>query len=397
MPNTNILPNKKKYLLFAGILLVAVNLRPALASIGPLIDDIRVNLGLSNILLGLLTTLPLIAFGIVSMLAPVFTKKFGIGRVLLSALILLTIGILMRSMNWLPALYIGTFLLGIAIAFGNVLLPTLTKQNFPSNAGIITSLYSSTMAIGASLAAGISIPLAHTFNLGWKGSLRVWALLSFLALCVWIPQLWRLKKVKSDRNYFQSMKNIMRQQLAWKVAFFMGFQSFTFYVILAWLPDLLINRGYNDVTSGWMLALSQATGIIGSMTIPFIAAKRNDQRSVIVFLIVLEVLSLIGLLIPGFASEFIWISIIGFVLGGSFGLALLFLVLRSSDTETATELSGMAQSIGYIVAATGPILIGSLFDYTGSWSYPIIALLVIAIVKLFMGLEAAKEGTVSRL
>ena len=397
MSNTSTPHKKKRFLLLAAILLVAINLRPSLASIGPLIDDIRTSTGLSNLLLGLLTTLPLIAFGIVSMLAPIFTKKFGIGRVLLSALLLLTIGILIRSLDWLPALYLGTFLLGIAIAFGNVLLPTLTKQNFPSNAGIITSLYSSTMAIGASLAAGISVPLAHQFNLGWQGSLRVWAGLSFLAFCVWIPQSWRLKKANSDRNYLQSMKNIMRQKLAWKVALFMGLQSFTFYVILAWLPTLLIDRGYNDESAGWMLALSQATGIFGSLAIPYIAGKQTDQRAVIAYLIVLEVLSLFGLLIPGFAPAFIWIGIIGFVLGGTFGLALLFLVLRSSDTETATELSGVAQSVGYIVAATGPILIGSLFDYTGSWNYPIIALIIIAFAKLFMGLEAGKQGTVSRV
>ena len=146
-----------------------------------------------------------------------------------------------------------------------------------------------------------------------------------------------------------------------------------------------------------MLALSQATGIIGSMFIPFIAGKKKDQRKIVIFLIAIELVSLVGLLTPGFISEAVWITIIGFALGGAFGLALLFLVLRSSDTETATELSGMAQSFGYIVAATGPILIGSLFDYTGSWNYPIIALLFIAIIKFYMGYEAAKEGTISRV
>jgi CP family cyanate transporter-like MFS transporter len=385
---------KKKTLLLVGILLIAINLRPSLASIGPLVSDIRESTGLSSLLLGSLTTLPLIAFAVVSMLASVFTKKFGIGRVLFAALILLTAGILIRSMSWLPALYVGTLLLGIAIAFGNVLLPTLTKQNFPANSGIITSLYSSTMAIGAALAAGISVPLAH--DLSWRGSLGIWAALSFIAFCVWIPQLWRLKKVKSDRNFLQSMRNMMQQRLAWKVALFMGLQSFTFYVILAWLPDLLISRGNDNEFAGWMLSLSQATGILGSMLVPFFAGRQKNQRSTVAFLITLEVLGLLGLLLFDFGSEWIWISILGFVLGGSFGLALLFLVLRAGDTETTTELSGMAQSVGYLIAAFGPVLIGSLFDYTGSWNYPIIALIAIAIVKLFMGLEAGKQETVNR-
>lgn len=387
---------KRTYLLLAGILLIAANLRPALASLGPLVDDIRQSTGLSNLLLGLLTTLPLLAFGIVSMLAPVFTKRFGIGRVLLFALLLLTTGILVRSSSWIPALYIGTVLLGIAIAFGNVLLPTLTKQNFSSNSGVITSLYSGTMAVGASVAAGVSIPLAHDFNFGWRGSLQIWALLSFVALCVWIPQLWRLKRVKTDRKPFQAIKNMMGQGLAWKVAFFMGLQSYTFYVILAWLPDLLVSRGYDYETAGWMLSLSQGTGVLGSMLIPIIAGKRPNQRSVVMFLIGLEIMSLLGLLFPSFGSEWIWVSTIGFVLGGCFGLALLFLVLRSSDTETATELSGMTQSVGYFIASTGPIIIGSLFDLTGNWSYPIMALMCITLLKLYMGLEAGKEETVKR-
>lgn len=378
-----------------GILFIAINLRPSLASIGPLVNDIKVSTGLSNLLLGLLTTLPLISFGVVSMLAPVFTKKFGSGRVLLAALALLTTGILIRSMDWLPALYIGTMLLGIAIAFGNVLLPTLTKQNFAENSGLITSLYSSTMAIGASLAAGLSVPLAVEFGLGWKASLRIWAVLSIIAFLLWIPQLWRLKKVKSNRNYLQSMKKMMKEPLAWKVAFFMGLQSYAFYVILAWLPSLLMSRGYDSESAGWMLSLSQGTGILGSMIVPIVAGKKANQRAIVVVLISLEMLSLLGLLLHNYSSEWIWVSIIGFVLGGSFGLSLLFLVLRAGDTETATELSGMAQSIGYFIAATGPVIIGSLFDFTGSWSYPLLALMFIAVLKLFVGLEAAKPETIT--
>lgn len=392
IPST--LPKRSNALLLAGILLIAINLRPALASLGPLVDDIRASTGLSNVLLGLLTTLPLMAFGVVSILAPVFTKKFGVGRVLLAAMALLTAGILIRSMAWLPALYIGTIMLGVAIAFGNVLLPSLTKQNFSSNSGLITALYSSTMAIGASIAAGLSVPLSETQ--GWRGSLRVWAILSFLAFCIWIPQVWRLKKGNSNRSSFHAMKNMFRQRLAWQVAMFMGFQSFTFYVFLAWLPELLVSRGYDHEAAGWMLSLSQATGIVGSMIIPFVAGKKPDQRSTVAVLIAMELIGLLGLLFQGFGPEWIWISIIGFVLGGCFGLALLLLVLRSSDTETATELSGMAQSAGYFIAATGPILIGSLFDLSGSWSYPIMALILIAFIKLFMGMEAGKQGAVTR-
>src|SRR5690606_28986957 len=178
-------------LLIAGILCIAINLRPALASVGPLVEDIRKDTGLSSSLLGLLTTLPLIAFGAVSTLTPLFTRRFGIGGTLLGAMALLALGISLRSLAWIPMLYFGTLLAGVAIAFGNVLLPSLTKRNFEANSGFITSLYSGFMAIGASLAAGMSVPLAHGINLGWRRSLWVWSILALVAFFVGLPQLWR--------------------------------------------------------------------------------------------------------------------------------------------------------------------------------------------------------------
>lgn len=383
-----------KVLLIAGILCIAINLRPALASVGPLIEDIRKDTGLSNSLLGLLTTLPLIAFGVVSTLTPLFTRRYGIGGTLLGAMALLVLGILVRSIAWIPALYFGTLMAGVAIAFGNVLLPSLTKRNFESNSGVITSLYSGFMAIGAALAAGISVPLAHGLNLGWRYSLWVWAILALIAFFVWLPQLNRLKKSKVSRSYSEAMKNLGGSRLAWQVALFMGLQSLTFYVILAWLPTILQSRGYDASFSGWMLSLSQATGIFGSLIIPIFAGRRKDQRTIVMLLLILECIGLVGLLLPQFGPPALWIGLIGFELGGTFGLALLFIVLRSHNADSATELSGMAQSIGYFVAAIGPIVFGSVFDLTGAWTYPLILLFLVTFLKLYMGLLAGKPGMV---
>lgn len=377
-------------LLIAGILLIAINLRPALASVGPLVEDIRQATNLSSTLLGLLTTLPLMAFCVISTLTPLFTRRFGIGGTLLGAMALLTLGITIRSIDWVPALYLGTLLLGIAIAFGNVLLPGLTKRNFASNSGFITSLYSSTMAIGAALAAGVSIPLAYNLDLGWRGSLGIWAIPALIAFFIWIPQLSRLKKSRSNRSYVDAMRKLSGSRLAWQVALFMGFQSFTFYIILAWLPAILQSRGYDASFSGWMLSLSQATGILGSLVVPIFAGKRKDQRGIVWFLSALEILGLIGLLLPQLGWVEIWVTFIGFILGGTFGLSLLFIVQHSQDAESATELSGMAQSIGYFVAATGPIIFGSIFDLTANWEYPFILLFLAAIFKLISGLGAGK-------
>ncbi len=381
-------------LLIAGILLIALNLRPALASVGPLIAEIRNNTGLSNSLLGLLTTLPLIAFGVVSMLTTLFTRRFGIEKTLFGAMMLLMVGILARLIHSPFALFGGTLLLGIAIALGNVLLPALVKRDFPDKSGTLTSLYSGMMGIGASLAAGLSVPLSDGLGLGWRWTLAIWAVPAFIALLVWIPQL--RYNTKSDRlkSFRKAMRNLGASAMAWQVAVFMGLQSLAFYVILAWLPDILQSRGLTESYSGWMLSLSQGIGVLGTLIIPYVAGKRTDQRSIVWGLIAMEGVSLVAIMITGTFGVAVWVSMLGFALGGSFGLALLFIVLRSSDSQGATELSGMAQSAGYILAAIGPILIGALYDLSGNWNVPLGFLLVILVIKAGFGYFAAKPQRV---
>ena len=357
-------------------------------------DDIGQALNLSDSLLGLLTTLPLLAFGFVSTITPYFTKRFGLGKTLLASMALLTLGILIRSSSGVFGLYFGTLLLGIAIAFGNVLIPAITKNNFPNKAGLITSLHSATMSLGAALAAGLSVPLARDLNLGWRGSLSVWAVLSVMAFFIWIPQIKKIKSTTSTRGLREAMKNLSGSRLVWQIAIYMGLQSLAFYVILAWLPSILVDYGYDAEFGGWMLSLSQATGILGALVIPIWAASRKDQRAVVVCLIFFEVTSLIGLMLPEFIPIYIWVSILGFVLGGAFSLALLLIVLRAPDSETAAELSGMVQSIGYFLAAIGPFIVGVIHDFTKEWVYSISLLVLLASYKLVVGLRAGKAEMV---
>lgn len=381
-------------LLLFGILFVAINLRPVLSSVGPLVDMIRQDLKISDTWLGLLTTLPLLAFGVVSTITPLFTKRFGIGNTILGALILLTIGIIIRSLGGVFSLYFGTILLGIAIAFGNVLIPALIKRNFPHKAGLVTSLYSAIMSLGAAIAAGLSVPLAKDLHLGWRGSMGIWAVLAVVALIIWIPNLKRITPSVPRRSFNVAMKKLSGSLLVWRLAFYMGLQSMAFYVVLAWLPAILIDRGFDEAYAGWMLSLSQATGIIGAIIIPIWAGARKDQRLVILSLVIVEVIAFIGLLLPGMGLMELWVGLIGMVLGGTFGLALLLIVLRADDVETAAELSGIVQSIGYLIAAIGPFIIGVIFDLTQVWDYAIILLIVVAIVKLIIGIEAGRDRNV---
>lgn len=373
---------------------IALNLRPALTGVGPLIGDIRQDTGLSNAALGLLTTLPLLAFGVVSALTPLATRRLGLERTLAAALLLLVAGILLRGLPSIALLYTGTLLLGVAIAFGNVLLPGLVKRDFPRRTGIMTSLYSSSMGIGATVGAGISVPLAVAF--GWRGSLAAWAVPAALALLVWIPQFRRRTPPLRSRTLRDSLEYLGRSRLAWQVAAFMGLQSLTFYVIITWLPEILQSRGLDAEYAGLMLALTQATGILGTIVVPTWAARLRNQRPIIWILGFLEGASLTGMLIPEAALVPIWVSIIGFILGGTFGIALLFIVIRVTDTETASDLSGMAQSIGYLLAATGPIIIGYLFDLTGGWTIPILFLFATLLAKVAAGLGAGRAMEITR-
>src|SRR5690625_4635626 len=388
--NRVILTKRSQIGLLFGILFLAINLRPALSSVGPLIEEIGKSLNLSESLLGLLTTLPLIAFAVVSTITPIFTKRFGIGKTLLAAMALLTIGILIRSTNGIFGLYFGTALLGIAIAFGNVLIPAITKNNFPRRAGLVTSLHSASMSLGAALAAGLSVPLATNLNLEWRGSLSVWAILAVFAFFIWLPQIKKIKNSLPTRTLKAGIKNLSGSRLMWQIAIYMGLQSLAFYVILAWLPTILLEYGYSSEFSGWMLSLSQATGILGALIIPLWAGSRKDQRLVIGVLIALEVISLLGLMLPDLAPIFIWVAILGFVLDGTFGLALLLIVLRAPDSETAAELSGLVQSIGYVLAAVGPLLVGVIQDFTQEWNYSLALLIAVSCYKLIAGMQAGK-------
>lgn len=385
---------KRRLLLVAGMLLVAINLRPALASVGPLVEPIRSATGLSAAAFGMLTTLPLVAFGVVSTLAPAVTRRLGLAGALTLALGLIVAGTATRPLAGVPLLFLGTAALGVGIALGNVLLPALVKRDFSARSGGMTSLYSSVMAAGATVAAGVSVPVAEA--IGWRGALGVWAVPAAVALALWLPRARSGRPAPTaTRSGLEALRSLGGSPLAWQVAVFMGLQSLTFYVILAWLPDLLQSRGLDAARAGWLLALSQATGIAGSAVIPVVAGRFSDQKRIVWVLAGLEAVSLLGLMVPraGLLAA-ASVAVLGFVMGGTFGLALLFLVLRAPDTHMATSLSGMAQSVGYLLAALGPALIGLLRDLTAGWTVPLLVLMAGLVAKTLAGLGAGARRTV---
>jgi CP family cyanate transporter-like MFS transporter len=375
--------------------LLAANLRPALTGVAPLIGQIRADTGMSNGEAGLLTTLPLLAFGLLSPVAPRVARRFGMERVLLAGLLVLVAGILLRWADAVAALFLGTVVLGAAIAVANVLLPSLVKREFPEQAGLMTSVYSTSLGISAAFAAGVSVPLAQLAGIGWRGALAVWAIPALLAGVAWLPQLGR-----SDRPADPSprgspgVRDLWRSPLAWQVTLFMGLQSLAYYVTLTWLPEILQAEGMGAARAGWMLGLSQAVAIVTMFLAPMIAGRRPSQRGVVVVAVGTSGVGALGLLVAGSTASTLWVVLLGLGQGASFSLALTFFALRSPDPGHAAALSGMAQSVGYLLAAGGPFLFGVLRDVTGAWKVPLALLLTITICLLIAGIGAARDAHV---
>lgn len=384
----------RKILLILAIAMIAFNLRPPISAVGPLISEIRLDTGLSNTLLGMLTTLPVLAFGIFSVFTPLLTKRFGTEGTMTLALLILTAGTLLRVISGSVMLFSGTIILGAGIALGNVLLPGIVKKQFPDRSGLVTGIYSGMLGVGAALSSGVSVPLSQGLGFGWRWSLGFWAIFSSIALFIWLPQLKRNLQVVAKRSLGNALKGLSKSGLAWNVALFMGFQSFTFYIIIAWLPEVLQDRGIGAVEAGWLLSLCQGVGVLGTFFMPAWAERLENQRTPVLVLIILEVVSLLWLMIPGTAYTGLIVSILGFSMGGSFGMALLFIVLRSKDSDSANELSGISQSVGYTLAATGPALFGAVFDLFQIWSVPLGMLLIVSVLKLWSGWKAGMREVV---
>jgi MFS transporter, CP family, cyanate transporter len=383
-------------LLVSGIVLLAANLRPALTGVAPLIGQIRTDTGVSNGVAGLLTTLPLLAFGVLSPVAPRLARRLGMERALLASLLVLAAGILLRSAGAVTALFLGTAILGAAIAVGNVLLPGLIKREFPERAGLMTSVYSTALGISAALAAGASVPVAQLTGMGWRGSLALWALPALLAAIAWVPQARRsdLPENASSRTP-HGVSGLWRSALAWQVTLFMGLQSLAYYVTLTWLPEILREEGMSAARAGWMLGLTQAVAIVTIFLAPVIAGRRSSQRGVVVVAVALSGAGTLGLLVAGSTASALWVVLLGLGQGACFSLALTFFALRAPDSEHAAALSGMAQTAGYLLAAAGPFLFGVLRDATHAWDVPLALLLAVTVCLLIAGLGAARDAHVA--
>lgn len=383
-----------QFLLVAGIVIVAFNLRPAITSVGPVIGIIRDDIGLSNWSAGILTSLPLIAFALTSPLAPRLGNRYSNERMLLAGLILLFLGISIRSMSIMALLFTGTLLVGFGIAILNVLLPGVIKEKFPAKVGLMTSVYSTSMGVFAASASGLSIPFAQGLGMGWQLTLLVWAIPAVLGIIVWVYLSGKEKSQDDGGIRLASMSGnrMWKSPLAWQVACFMGFQSFLFYVTISWLPEILHDNGLTMAAAGWMLSFAQFVGLPASFIVPVAAGRLKSQRGIVVVMFLCAFGGYGGLLISeSFTVMMISTILIGITLSGTFALALAFLGMRARNARDAAALSGMAQAFGYTLAAVGPMFIGYLYDLTQLWTIPLITLLGVAALVMVFGMGAGRD------
>lgn len=382
-------------LLVIGIIFLATNLRAPITSVGPVVALIRDSLGVSNTMMGTLTTIPLLAFAFLSPFAPRLARRFGMEIVLFVVLIVLSIGLVLRPFGGISMLYTGTLLIGAAIAMANVLMPAFIKMKFANNIGMMTGVYSVSMNLSGAFAAGLSIPIATSSGFGWKGSIGVWAILGIVALIFWIPQIRHRQQIALPGKNEIKGKSLWRSKLAWSITIFMGLQSLLFYCLVAWLPVILQSRGMAASEAGWMLSFIQFSQLPFTFIVPIIAGRMKNQTGLVWITFVLMVLGLGGILIGKAALVLPSVIIIGIASAFAFSLAMMFFTLRTNDSFEAADLSAMAQSFGYLLAASGPPLFGLLFDLMNGWTIPLSLLILASICLLFVGLNAAKERYVS--
>ncbi len=383
-----------RWLLLVAVVVVAVNQRPAVVGVAPVLGDLRADTGLSSALAGLLTSLPVLCFGAFAPVAPRLARKVGLETAVAASLVLLAVGTALRLLHPVGALFGGTVVAGGAIAVANVLVPAYVKREF-AQPGLVMGVYSAALNVGAALAAGLTVPLGAALGLDWRGALAVWGVLAVVALAVWLPVAGTGRSARGAVAAPGASWGLLRHDLARRVTLFLGMQSIQFYGLSAWLPTLLADAGLPVAEGGLLLAVSTVTGAVGAFLGPTLAGRlqlrSRGQRPLVLVALACYLTGLGGLLLLPTTGTVVWVSVFGVAQGGGFALGLTLVVLRSGSSLTAARMGGVAQCLGYLVAAAGPVVLGALHDLTGGWTWSLVLLLVLLVPMAWAGWGAARD------
>jgi CP family cyanate transporter-like MFS transporter len=377
-------------LLAVAVILTALNLRPAVTSVAPLLDDMRADLGVSATWAGLLTTLPALCFAAAGLAAPWLSSRIGLGRTISAALVALATGLALRVADG-PHLMIGATLIACAgIALVNVLIPVVIKGSFPARVGLMTGIYTAALQGGGALGSAVTPGLEEPVG-GWRTALALWAVVAVIALVAWIPAsrrhrgAWVLNTQPSGQR-----RSLLRSRLAWTVTLFFGCQSFMAYIVMGWLPQVFIDTGIDKLQAGILVGLTSLIGVPVALVLTPLAARSSSQSGWIVGLGTMGIAGVVGLMIAPGAQPILWSILVG--IGMSvFSMALAVIALRSRNAEDTAQLSGMAQGFGYLIAAIGPFLFGLLHDVTHGWTVPWVMFLSVYAVQICAGALAGRN------
>ncbi|ABV88732.1 MFS transporter [Shewanella pealeana] len=387
--------------LLLGVLLIAISLRSPITGVGPLLDAIRAELHLSATQAGMLTTLPLLAFAFFSPVASKIGAKRGLEQGLMLSLLFILTGLVVRSLGSTSALFIGTVVIGAGIAFANVLLPSLMKRDFPTRITTMTSMYVLMMGAGSAMSASLAIPLTEMANQlsitvipSWAFALGALVIFPLIAIIVWLPQMRNHTAPSQDTQAFDSHSYLWRNASAWQITLFLALNSFLMYIFISWLPTILVDSGFSHHEAGVIHGVLQLfTAVPALVLIPFMN-KFNDKRLLSLSLTLMALIGIIGLIVkPEFAM--IWGMLFGFGAGGGFIVALALISLRTTSAQQAATLSGMAQFLGYLLAATGPMIIGELHELTANWQIPLMLCAFCAVLWSVFSVFAAKDELIT--
>ncbi|MGW3285176.1 CynX/NimT family MFS transporter [Streptomyces sp. NPDC001002] len=380
-----------------ALLLAAVNLRPAVTSLGPVLEEVRESLGMSATAAGVLTSVPAVCFALVGSAAPRLARRLGPEGVIALGMAAMTAGLAVRPLVAGTGPFVALSALALAgIAVANVLLPVVVKQRFPDRVGMMTGLYSMALNLGASSAAAVTVPLAEAFGGDWRIGLGSWAALGLLAVPPWLPLARRPAERIADtatapRDSPPSPGvRMTRSPTAWALAVYFGLQATAAYVVIGWLPQIFRDAGLSAEGAGVLFAVTSVLGVPLSFVLAAVAGRLHRQSGAAVTIGLFGIAGYAGLWAAPAAAPVLWAVLLG-VANCSFPLALTMIGMRGRDSATVIRLSAFAQSAGYLLSIPGPILVGALYQHTGSWRTPLALMALLMLPQLVAGWLAGRD------
>ncbi|MGI5040759.1 CynX/NimT family MFS transporter, partial [Streptomyces sp. JAC128] len=379
-----------------GLVLAALNLRPAITSLGPLLEEVRDGLHMSGSIAGVLTSVPPLCFALFGFMAPRLARRFGPSAVVCAGMAAIAAGLLLRPFVGGTAGFLAASALALmGIAVSNVLMPVIVKRWFPDRVGTMTGLYSMALALGTALAAALTVPLTNALGGGWRTGLVIWAALAVVAVVPWVP----LLKDRGDASGQAAgapappALKITRSRTSWALACFFGLQATAAYITMGWMPQIFRDAGLSAGTAGVLLAVIMAMGVPLAFVIPRVATRLRTQGPIVLVLSGCGLLGYAGLYLAPAGGAWLWALLLG-VANCAFPLALTMIGMRSRTGAGVVRLSAFAQSTGYLISIPGPLLVGVLYQHSGGWGLPLTLMAALLVPQTVAGVLAGRDRTI---